>query len=75
VEQESSKPAGTVIDQNPKAGKSVDRDTRIELTLATAPPPPPPPTTQSPTETPTTTPTTTPTATAQGNRGEADRPR
>jgi eukaryotic-like serine/threonine-protein kinase len=71
VEQESSKPAGTVIDQTPAAGKSVDRDTRIELTLATAPPPPPPPTTQSPTETPTATPTSTPTATAQANRGEA----
>ena len=70
TEQESSKPAGTVIDQNPGAGATVDRDTTIKLTLATAPPPPPPPTTQSPTETQTTTPTATPTATpTDGNQG------
>jgi serine/threonine-protein kinase len=75
VEKESSKPAGTVIDQSPQAGATVDRDTRIQLTLATAPPPPPPPTTEPPTETPTTTPTSTPTATAQANRGEARPPR
>jgi eukaryotic-like serine/threonine-protein kinase len=61
-ERESSKPAGTVIAQNPDAGTTVDRDTRIQLTLATAPPPPPPPTTQPPTEPPTTS-TTQPTAT------------
>ena len=36
-----------------KAGATVDRDTRIELTLATAPPPSPPPTTEQPTEPPT----------------------
>jgi beta-lactam-binding protein with PASTA domain/tRNA A-37 threonylcarbamoyl transferase component Bud32 len=61
-ERESSKPAGTVIAQNPDAGTTVDRDTRIQLTLATAPPPPPPPTTEPPTEPPTTS-TTQPTAT------------
>jgi eukaryotic-like serine/threonine-protein kinase len=64
-ERESSKPAGTVIAQNPDAGATVDRDTRIRLTLATAPPPPPPPTTEQPTEPPTTTttqPTPTPTS-------------
>src|SRR5215211_3139578 len=61
-ERESSKPAGTVIAQNPDAGTTVDRDTRIQLTLATAPPPPPQPTTQPPTEPPTTS-TTQPTAT------------
>jgi eukaryotic-like serine/threonine-protein kinase len=66
-ERESSKPAGTVIAQNPDAGTTVDRDTRIQLTLATAPPPPPPPTTQPPTEPPTTSttqPTATPTSTS-----------
>jgi beta-lactam-binding protein with PASTA domain len=82
-ERESSKPAGTVIAQNPNAGATVDRDTRIQLTLATAPPPPPPPTTEKPTESPTastTQPTTTPTSaststptptptTTQGNQG------
>jgi eukaryotic-like serine/threonine-protein kinase len=67
--RESSQPAGTVIAQSPGAGATVDRDTRIELTLATAPPPPPPPTTEQPTEPPTTTtptptPTTTPTSTS-----------
>ena len=64
-ERESSKPAGTVIAQNPDAGATVDRDTRIQLTLATEPPPPPPPTTEPPTEPPTTTttqPTPTPTS-------------
>ncbi len=64
-ERESSKPAGTVIAQNPDAGTTVDRDTRIQLTLATAPPPPPPPTTEPPTEPPTTSttqPTPTPTS-------------
>ena len=35
-ERESSQPAGTVIGQSPRAGATVDRDTRIELTLATA---------------------------------------
>ena len=46
TERESSKPAGTVIAQSPQAGATVDRDTTIRLTLATAPtPPPPPPTT------------------------------
>ena len=63
-ERESSKPAGTVIAQSPDAGATVDRDTRIQLTLATAPPPPPPPTTEQPTESPTastTQPTPTPT--------------
>jgi eukaryotic-like serine/threonine-protein kinase len=64
-ERESSKPAGTVIAQSPDAGATVDRDTRIQLTLATAPPPPPPPTTEQPTESPTTSttqPTPTPTS-------------
>ena len=79
VERESSKPAGTVIDQNPQAGATVDRDTRIELTLATEPPPSPPPTTKQPTEPPTspttTPPTTTPTSTPEGNRGESSTPR
>jgi eukaryotic-like serine/threonine-protein kinase len=60
--RESSKPAGTVIAQDPGAGTTVDRDTRIQLTLATEPPPPPPPTTEQPTEPPTTS-TTQPTAT------------
>jgi eukaryotic-like serine/threonine-protein kinase len=60
--RESSKPAGTVIAQDPDAGTTVDRDTRIQLTLATEPPPPPPPTTEQPTEPPTTS-TTQPTAT------------
>jgi eukaryotic-like serine/threonine-protein kinase len=77
-EKESSKPAGTVIAQSPGAGASVDRDTRIQLTLATAPPPPPPPTTEQPTASPTTSttqPTTTPTSAStsaspsQGNQG------
>jgi eukaryotic-like serine/threonine-protein kinase len=54
-EQESSQPAGTVIAQSPQAGASVDRDTTIRLTLATAPAPPePPPTTEQPTDPPTT---------------------
>ena len=64
-ERESSKPAVTVIAQSPDAGATVDRDTRIQLTLATAPPPPPPPTTEQPTESPTTSttqPTPTPTS-------------
>jgi eukaryotic-like serine/threonine-protein kinase len=78
-ERESSKPAGTVIAQSPDPGASVDRDTRIQLTLATEPPPPPPaPTTEQPTESPTTSPTeptTTPTSAStsitpsQGNQG------
>jgi beta-lactam-binding protein with PASTA domain/tRNA A-37 threonylcarbamoyl transferase component Bud32 len=76
--RESSKPAGTVIAQNPDAGATVDRDTRIQLTLATEPPPPPPPTTEPPTEPPTTTtapPTPTPTSAststpARPNQGE-----
>jgi eukaryotic-like serine/threonine-protein kinase len=91
VRRESSQPAGTVIDQSPRAGATVDRDTRIELTLATARPPAPPPTTERPTEEPTkepteeptepTTrpPTTTPTSTASegpaGNKGESSSPR
>jgi eukaryotic-like serine/threonine-protein kinase len=59
AERESSKPSGTVIAQSPQAGATVDRDTRISLTLATAPTPPePPPTTKSPTEPPTTKPPT-----------------
>ncbi|HTF41505.1 MAG TPA: Stk1 family PASTA domain-containing Ser/Thr kinase [Propionibacteriaceae bacterium] len=77
-ERESSKPAGTVIAQNPDAGATVDRDTRIQLTLATEPPPPPPPTTEPPTEPPTTStapPTPTPTSAststpARPNQGE-----
>jgi beta-lactam-binding protein with PASTA domain len=57
AERESSKPAGTIIAQNPQAGATVDRDTTIRLTLATAPAPPsPPPTTESPTDPPTTEP-------------------
>jgi eukaryotic-like serine/threonine-protein kinase len=65
TDQESSKPAGTVIAQSPKAGASVDRDTIIRLTIAVAPAPPkPPPTSESPTESPTTqSPTPTPTET------------
>jgi serine/threonine-protein kinase len=69
AERESSKPAGTVIGQSPEAGASVDRDTTIRLTLATAPSPPePPPTTDQPTDPPTTerptqTPSPTPTST------------
>jgi len=68
AQRESSKPGGTVIGQSPRAGATVDRDTTIRLTLATAPPTPPspPPTTQSPTEPPTTkapTPTPSPTPT------------
>jgi eukaryotic-like serine/threonine-protein kinase len=70
-DQQSSRPAGTVIAQSPRAGANVDRDTTIKLTLATAPSPPePPPTTKEPTEPPTTepptkspTPTPTPTKT------------
>jgi len=59
AERESSKPAGTIIAQNPQAGATVDRDTTFRLTLATAPaPPPPPPTTESPTDPPTTEPPT-----------------
>jgi eukaryotic-like serine/threonine-protein kinase len=59
AERESSKPAGTIIAQNPQAGATVDRDTTIRLTLATAPAPPsPPPTTESPTDPPTTEPPT-----------------
>jgi eukaryotic-like serine/threonine-protein kinase len=81
-ERESSQPAGTVIGQSPNAGATVDRDTRIKLTLATAPPPPPPATTQQPTEpptttSPTTTPTTTPTSTStpsKKNEGGANPP-
>jgi eukaryotic-like serine/threonine-protein kinase len=72
-ERESSRPAGTVIGQDPNAGATVDRDTTIRLTLATSPSPPePPPTTQSPTEEPTTTepsPTPTETPTRGGNQG------
>jgi eukaryotic-like serine/threonine-protein kinase len=69
AEEESSKPAGTVIAQNPEAGARVDRDTTIKLTLAIAPPPPPSPTTQEPTQTQTTTPTT-PTATPTASPSE-----
>jgi eukaryotic-like serine/threonine-protein kinase len=59
AERESSKPAGTVIGQSPQAGTTVDRDTTIRLTLATAPSPPsPPPTTKEPTDPPTTRPPT-----------------
>jgi eukaryotic-like serine/threonine-protein kinase len=61
VRRESSQPAGTVIDQSPRSGATVDRDTRIELTLASAPPPEPPPTTDEPTEQPTEQPTERPT--------------
>jgi beta-lactam-binding protein with PASTA domain/tRNA A-37 threonylcarbamoyl transferase component Bud32 len=81
-ERESSKPVGTVIAQSPDAGATVDRDARIELTLATAPPPPPPPTTEQPTEPPTTSttrPTPTPTATSAStstpSQGESQPPR
>jgi eukaryotic-like serine/threonine-protein kinase len=81
-ERESSKPVGTVIAQSPDAGATVDRDTRIELTLATAPPPPPSPTTEQPTEPPTTSttrPTPTPTATSAStstpSQGESQPPR
>jgi eukaryotic-like serine/threonine-protein kinase len=56
-ERESSKPSGTVIGQSPQAGATVDRDTTIRLTLATAPTPPSlPPTTNQPTDPPTTKP-------------------
>ena len=59
TERESSKPAGTVIGQSPQADATVDRDTTIRLTLATAPSPPsPPPTTNEPTDPPTTKPPT-----------------
>jgi serine/threonine-protein kinase len=59
AQRESSKPAGTVIGQSPQAGATVDRDTTIRLTLATAPTPPsPPPTTKEPTKPPTTEPPT-----------------
>ena len=59
TERESSKPAGTVIGQSPQADATVDRDTTIRLTLATAPSPPsPPPTTKEPTDPPTTEPPT-----------------
>jgi eukaryotic-like serine/threonine-protein kinase len=78
--RESSKPAGTVIAQDPDAGTTVDRDTRIQLTLATEPPPPPPPpTTEQPTEPPTTSttqPTATPTsASTTPSQGESKPPR
>jgi eukaryotic-like serine/threonine-protein kinase len=78
--RESSKPAGTVIAQDPDAGTTVDRDTRIQLTLATEPPPPPPPTTEQPTEPPTTsttTPTPTPTSasTSTPSQGGSQPPR
>jgi eukaryotic-like serine/threonine-protein kinase len=64
VERESSRPAGTVIDQNPQDGSTADRDATIKLTLATSPPPAPPPTTKEPTQPPTTEPPTqTPTQT------------
>jgi eukaryotic-like serine/threonine-protein kinase len=59
TEEESDQPAGTVIDQNPNAGKRVDRDTRIRLTLAKAPEPEPEPPDPEPTQTPTPTPTET----------------
>jgi serine/threonine-protein kinase len=70
AERESSKPAGTVIDQSPQAGATVDRDTTIRLTLATAPSPPsPPPTTKEPTDPPTTKPPTqTPSPAPTGTR-------
>jgi eukaryotic-like serine/threonine-protein kinase len=59
AQRESSRPAGTVIGQSPQAGATVDRDTTIRLTLATAPTPPsPPPTTKEPTKPPTTEPPT-----------------
>ncbi|HET9777853.1 MAG TPA: Stk1 family PASTA domain-containing Ser/Thr kinase [Propionibacteriaceae bacterium] len=79
-ERESSKPAGTVIAQSPDAGATVDRDTRIQLTLATAPPPPPPPTTEPPTESPTTsttqpTPTPTSASTSTPAQGQSRPPR
>ena len=46
-----------MIAQSPQAGATVDRDTTISLTLATAPTPTePPPTTNSPTDPPTTNP-------------------
>jgi beta-lactam-binding protein with PASTA domain/tRNA A-37 threonylcarbamoyl transferase component Bud32 len=79
-QRESSKPAGTVIAQDPDAGATVDRDTRIQLTLATAPPPSPPPTTEPPTEPPTTstappTPTPTSASTSTPSQGESKPPR
>jgi beta-lactam-binding protein with PASTA domain len=43
-EETSDAPEGTVIAQSPKAGRSVDRDTKISLTLAKAPEPTPSPT-------------------------------
>ena len=43
VQKESTQPAGTVIAQSPSAGKKVDRDTAIQLTLAMAPASTPPP--------------------------------
>ncbi len=46
TEEESDQPAGTVIDQKPKKGSNVDRNKRIELTLAKAPEPKPEPTEQ-----------------------------
>ena len=59
VTEESSRPAGSVIAQNPRPGAMVERDTIITLTLATAPQESPPPTTKSPTQPPTTKPPTT----------------
>jgi len=63
--QNSTRTAGTVIDQNPNGGALVDMGGKIKLTIAKAlPTPTPTPTTPSPTTTsPTTSPTPTPTAT------------
>jgi beta-lactam-binding protein with PASTA domain/tRNA A-37 threonylcarbamoyl transferase component Bud32 len=57
VTKESTQPAGTVIAQTPAAGKNVDRDTAIQLTLAIAPPSTPPPQSDSPSPSPGSTPT------------------
>jgi beta-lactam-binding protein with PASTA domain/tRNA A-37 threonylcarbamoyl transferase component Bud32 len=57
VNKESTQPAGTVIAQTPSAGKKVDRDTAIRLTIAIAAPSSPTPSGAPPSETPTATPT------------------
>ena len=60
----SDRPAGTVIAQSPKVDALVDRTTRIQLTLAEAPPPPstPPPSTPPATPVPTVSPSPSPTS-------------
>ena len=59
----SDRPAGTVIAQSPKADALADRTTRIQLTLAEAPPPPSttPPSTPPSTTAPTVSPSPSPT--------------